>query len=215
MKVELIVHNPRAKLVASRLPVIRNLVKGRKVLDIGCVNHEAESEKEVFWLHKFVKEHAENVLGMDYDEKEVRKLKRLGYNVVHGDAQDYNLKEKFEVVLAGELIEHLPNPGKFLECCKKHLSGSGIIILTTPNAFSFRNLLRALLFGVVPTNDEHTCWFTPITLRKLCETQGLRLAEFYSFFNPEGSKIKYFIERLICFLRPSYAPNMLFVLKTS
>ncbi len=213
MKLRIIKENLKPKLIRSRLDVIYKIIKDKDVLDIGCVNHEAERAKDKFWLHRFIKNHAKSLLGLDYDKVEVEKLKKDGYRIEYGDAQNFDLGKKFDIIVAGELIEHLPNPGKLIECCKKHLKDSGILIITTPNAFSFRNLLRGILLGVIPTNEEHTCWFTPITFRKLCETQGIDIFEYYLYFNPESSKIKYLIERLICFFRPSYGPNMLFILK--
>jgi 2-polyprenyl-3-methyl-5-hydroxy-6-metoxy-1,4-benzoquinol methylase len=201
----------------SRYDIIRRKVEGKKVLDIGCVNHEAISQNSEFWLHKFVKKYAKNLIGMDYNKEEVEKLKKMGYKVFFGDAQDFKFEEKFDVIIAGELIEHLPNPGNFLQCCKNSITESGIIVLTTPNAFSIRNILRGILLGRVPTNDEHTCWFTPITLKRLCEINGLYISEGYYFLDPLGStnstRKKYVIERIASAFRKEYAPNILLVIR--
>ena len=71
---------------------------------------------------------------MDYEADEIEKLKAAGYNVVSADATHFDLQQKFDAIVAGELIEHLSNPGLFLDCSSRHLQNNGLLILTTPNA---------------------------------------------------------------------------------
>jgi 2-polyprenyl-3-methyl-5-hydroxy-6-metoxy-1,4-benzoquinol methylase len=210
---KIIKNNLKFETRKTRYEIIKTLVKGKDVLDLGCVNHDAKTESDEFWLHKFLIKHAKKVTGLDNDKKELEKLNRKGYRIIYGDAENFDLKKKFDVVVAGELIEHLSNPGNFLQSCKRNLKDDGIIIITTPNAFSFRNHLRGVFGGVVPTNDEHTFWFTPITLKRLCDLNGLNIQQGYYCFDHTGSRIKYFIERTASKLRPAYAPTLLLVLK--
>lgn len=70
------------------------------------------------------------------DEEGLKKLRSDGYNVRLMDAESLRLGEKFDVVIAGEIIEHLPNPGRFLERARAHLADGGELIVTVPNARS-------------------------------------------------------------------------------
>ena len=71
----------------------------------------------------------------------------------------------------GELIEHLSNPGRFLDRCREHLEPDGELILTTPNPWAFHRFRQAL-FGDVDCNDEHTCWLDERTITTVLTRHG-------------------------------------------
>jgi len=56
-----------------------------------------------------------------------------GFNVVVGDAETLDMDGKYDYVVAGELIEHLLNPGAFLAAAKGWIAEGGTLIITTPN----------------------------------------------------------------------------------
>jgi len=76
-------------------------IKDKEVLDIGCVDHKLEKSESPLWVHAFLKSHSKNVVGIDILEKEVKNLKERSYNVVYGDAENFNLDKKFDIVFAG------------------------------------------------------------------------------------------------------------------
>lgn len=49
-----------------------------------------------------------------------------------------NISQKFDMIIAGEVIEHLKSPMNFLEYCKSLLKKNGRLILTTPNAIGLQ-----------------------------------------------------------------------------
>jgi len=93
------------------------------ILDIG---HESGS------LHELI--FNKNVYGLDLYVKKYKK------NSVKGDAQYMPFKNKsFDSLIAGEVIEHLIEPNKFLKECKRVLKNNGLIIISTPNKKSLIN----------------------------------------------------------------------------
>ncbi|MFH1308564.1 MAG: methyltransferase domain-containing protein [Patescibacteria group bacterium] len=60
-------------------------------------------------------------------------------------------KESVNMILAGEIIEHLLNPLSFLRECNRILGKNGILILSTPNICSLKNRFR-VLFNKIPQN---------------------------------------------------------------
>lgn len=201
------------KLIKDRKPVIYKYSQNKVVLDVGCVNHDAITEKKTYWLHKNLKKIAKKVVGLDLNEPEVKKLNKQGYDIKIGNVESYQFKEKFDTIVAGELIEHLANPGLFLENMKKQLKKDGYFILTTPNVFCIRFTLRYIFFGKVVPNEEHTCYYDFYTFKQLIERYDLEIVQGYYYFNEITNKGKYLAERMFSTIRKIHAPQMMFVLK--
>ena len=200
-------------LIKDRVSYIKEKARGKTVLDVGCVDHEATRELGDFWLHKIIKGVAKDILGVDLNSVEVAKLNQKGYEIIVGDVEKINLGKKFELIIAGELIEHLSNPGLFLENMRKHLKDGGFLIITTPNAYALRYALRHIMHGIVVLNPEHTFYFDYFTLKELCERNGFFIKESYYFFDNNPGILKYFLLRMATVFRKSYAPRVMFVLE--
>ena len=81
--------------------------------------------------------------------------------------------ETFDVVIAGEIIEHLINPQLFLSEIKRILKPYGIFIGSTPNALRWDKRLH-LLLGRDPktfSDPTHTQYFSYDSLKNLLESQ--------------------------------------------
>ena len=121
-------------MLLRRSTFVAGLAEGKRVLDIGCVNHNLSTRQAKYWLHGILRERAAYLVGLDYEEDQVESLRREGFNVVCADATDFNLGDQFELIVVGEIIEHLTCPGRLLECAKRHLAPRGKLVLTRPNA---------------------------------------------------------------------------------
>ncbi len=141
--------------------------RGRDVLDIGCVMHNPENYKSQYWIHKALKGVAKTLVGIDLYDEGVQYLRSRGYNIVTADAQNFDLGKQFDVIVAGDVMEHLENFQGFIDCCKKHLRPDGVILVSTPNPWYWRYIIKAALMPEFRSNPEHTMWFCPRTLRQL------------------------------------------------
>ncbi|MBT7706387.1 class I SAM-dependent methyltransferase [archaeon] len=56
-----------------------------------------------------------------------------------------------DIVIAGEIIEHLINPFRFLLEIKRVLKSGGQLVLSTPNEVDLKSRIK-VLFGKLPTN---------------------------------------------------------------
>jgi len=170
----------------ARLENIRDLVfpliKGKRLLDIGSIGHDYEWRKKIGTFY-FAEFHtiAAVVRGIDILEDHVERARKDGYQVVVGDAETFLEENHYDVIFAGELIEHLSNPGHFLRCAYRNLTATGVLVLTTPNAFSLSRLAKcfAALTNEPPVNPEHTCYFTPRTLRQLVTRENFVVQQLY------------------------------------
>lgn len=181
-------------------------IKGKVVLDVGCTAHDLLS-KSVYaneyrlWSHWFLYKMAKKVIGIDIEKKSVETMNYLGFNAKIMDAEHINFDEKFDVVFAGELIEHLTNPGLFLKAAKRSLVPGGIILLSTPNTFSLHKIIRIMqgLTNEPPENSDHTMYFSPLRLETLAKKCGLRLVKIdYSFFPFARQTPFVILNKLVC-----------------
>ena len=101
---------------------ISSLCAGKSVLDVGCVERSIAREGTPTWLHKHICRTASRAVGLDLLAPEVAELNRRGYNVICGDATSIDVGEHFDVVVAGEIIEHVGNPGALIQNLKRHLN---------------------------------------------------------------------------------------------
>lgn len=161
----------------DKLDWIIPFVRGRKVLDLGCVRHSLEETEKSGWLHGAIRAEARSVLGVDYLEDAVARLRAGGFNVVCANVEVMNLEDRFEVIVAGDLIEHLNNFGHFLDRVRAHLADGGIALLTTPNPVNPLRFFSVLLRGEAGANPEHTCWFTEQVLRQLVARHGFEVSQ--------------------------------------
>ena len=77
------------------------------------------------WMHAAVASVATTTVGVELDAKLAARARERGYDVVAADAQTLDLGRTFDVVWAGELIEHLSCAGGFLDAAHRHLEPDG------------------------------------------------------------------------------------------
>lgn len=151
----------------ERIRKILEWTKGPSVLDLGCVGSSLNPDS-LYWLHRHLVEKFPRVIGLDINQDALTKLKEMGFNCVLGNAENFQIEEQFDTIVAGELIEHLSNPGRFLETARKHLSPDGRLIITTPYPFSLMHIAYAFLkYPKTCSNPEHTMWFCPTVFMEL------------------------------------------------
>jgi 2-polyprenyl-3-methyl-5-hydroxy-6-metoxy-1,4-benzoquinol methylase len=157
---------------------IAGKVAGKVVLDVGCADHHAATEQTDAWLHKHIRASAAHVLGVDLVASEVQKLQNKGYTIIADDALTMSLDKRFDVAVAGEIIEHVDNPGALIRNLAGHLRPYGKLILTTPHAFSLQYVIESAFCDVRKRwNPEHVALYDEFTLTNLLVRNGMRVEE--------------------------------------
>ncbi|MFA7298214.1 MAG: class I SAM-dependent methyltransferase [Candidatus Absconditabacterales bacterium] len=195
------------KFVDEREVIMQAYTKDKEVLDFGV------GDTSDRFLHKIIANSAKNVIGVEIDEERAERLRKQGYTILQGDAEHINIGKQFDVIIAGDLIEHLNNPGLFLENVKKHLKKDGYFLFNTPNAYSINFVLRGLFCGGnVKQFPEHVTVFTDELLVNLLERYGIKTEKIVYFTHKENN-IKSYILRLFSKISKRRNENMLFICK--
>jgi 2-polyprenyl-3-methyl-5-hydroxy-6-metoxy-1,4-benzoquinol methylase len=156
-----------------KIAFLTKYCNGKDVLDIGCVQHDPQAYKSRFWVHKAVKAVARSILGLDLHEEGVKVLQAEGFNVIVADAEGFALDRQFDVIVAGDIIEHLGDLNGFITSCKRHLRPGGRLLVSTPNPWYWRNIVKSALHKEVLNNPEHVVWICPRLLRQLVRRHGM------------------------------------------
>jgi 2-polyprenyl-3-methyl-5-hydroxy-6-metoxy-1,4-benzoquinol methylase len=163
--------------------------KGKAVLDIGPCEHTEDYINHKNWFFRKVTKVAERVVGVDINQKLCKYAQELGFDMRHIDAcSEEFLGEKFNLILAGDVIEHVSNIGGLLRFIKRHLAIDGKVIITTPNPFSYRHFFNVLKKGTSAPNLEHTCWITPTCMHELAMREGLNLKQITFPIKPSSGR---------------------------
>jgi len=153
--------------IRERYDAVRPLLRDRSVLDVGCASRYGRDD----WLHGLLAHDTSDLVGIDLNAKVIGELQNAGYDVHLADAQDFDLGRQFEVVFAGEIIEHLDNVHGVLSSLRRHLTPGGRLVLTTPNAFYVGNFIYRL-GGHARVHPQHTAWYCETTLRRVLSVNG-------------------------------------------
>lgn len=172
------------RTVRDRFEVIEPHIRDRRVLDVGCVDARPARQqsssrighKPDMLFRRIVAVNPQTV-GVDVDEEGVKALAAMGYSVICADAQTMDLGRRFDTIVAGEIIEHLENPGLFLRNAARHLDGGGTLIVSTPNPFYQGQTWKIWRYGRPEVHEDHTNWQDPTTLTALLRRCGFEIAD--------------------------------------
>lgn len=187
-------------------------VFGKEVLDIGV---EIEDDAYYDWdnTHNTLRKAAKSVVGLEIDKNRQSNAIKKGFDVVLGDAQSFSLNKEFDVVVAGQLIEHLTNFDGFIRSIHKHLKPGGKFIIVTCNAFSINLIIRGFV-NKRYAFDEHTCFFDEITLKQLFGRYGeLFEIESFQYYNPTFNDPGMLFIRGMSRVNKSWSQDMMLVVK--
>jgi SAM-dependent methyltransferase len=140
-------------------------------------------------LHFELEKCAEEIYGFDFDQEGLDILSKYGTeNLFRADLenlQDVSLSTTFDVIVAGEMIEHLSNPGKFLRGIQRFMAPHTKLILTTVNAYCAMRFVIYSLRGKggwnEPVHPDHVSYYSYNTLKLMIERHDLVLREFYFY----------------------------------
>lgn len=187
--------------ISLRGKVIKGILRG-KVLDIGSNNSIFFNEiknKNTFGIDKFI-------------DKNLMTSEEYG-KIICCDAQQMAIKSGyFDCITAGEVIEHLEAPVRFLTEAYRVLKPEGLLIITTPNRDAWWNKLMKAY-----NHRFHKTIFTKTLIKAFLEKSGFSIIFFTTisydkYSSPFGKA--FFIRKLVGSMLPkNMGENMVVVAK--
>jgi len=116
----------------ARYNFASQLTHGKRVLDVGCgVGYGSQRIAQLG---------AASVTAFDLSADAIR---HAGLHYAHpavefsvGNAQSFSFERQFDIVLCFELIEHVENPERVLQCISRVLAPDGVLVMSTPRALA-------------------------------------------------------------------------------
>ena len=174
--------------LVQRLDLIRELCSGKRVLHLGCTNYpytEVAIENNML-LHFELEAVAAELYGIDYDQNGIDILNARGtQNIYLADLEkldELSLNDSFDVIVAGEMIEHLNNPGLFLQGIRRFMREDSVLLITTISAYCgmrfFWYGLRGKRGKNEPVHPDHVAYYSYSTLSLLLKRHDLQIERF-------------------------------------
>lgn len=169
----------------------------QKLLDVGNLG---DGESSCSLLKEEIEKRGGTYVGLDSNDALTKKLNLP--NQVVGDLHKTSFAdEEFDVIYAGEIIEHTWKPAEMIGECRRILKTGGKLVLDTPNPYGMTQIIRFLWKkedsmgdnrqltyheaksafdtlkekGQVLLQPQHKIFFTPAMMKQLLETQGFIL----------------------------------------
>jgi SAM-dependent methyltransferase len=120
------------------------------------------------------------VTGLDLNKPEKFPSNYSG-SMVHDATHLNDLENRYDTIIAGEIIEHLDNPQAFLSGCYSILNPGGKLIISTPNPY--HPPLVLMEFFLVPRyyfDTGHVNIFLPRFLMRMMTRFGFSNLQMYS-----------------------------------
>jgi Methyltransferase domain len=170
--------NEKFELV-QRVEFIKKSCEGKKVLHLGCTNYPytQDSIDNKMLLHFELEKVAKELYGFDFDQAGLDILESAnGKNLFRADLEkldEVQLSDTFDVIIAGEMIEHLSNPGLFLQGIKRFMNA---------------DTNRFLIYGLrgkggknEPVHPDHVAYYSYKTLSLILEREDIEVRKFYFY----------------------------------
>jgi len=209
-------HRYRIKVLRDIFVNILKYQKEIQILDVG-------SNVSVFG-EIFEPDDCPKITALEISTTIIEKAKKINPHIkfITGDAQNPRLKSKWDILFAGEVIEHLSDPQKALSNWSNLLKQEGYIVISTPNRHFSRK------------TKEHISLLTIKETKKMLSELDIRIIKmvgidlFIPFFDRFFNAVAKYIPKssLICdrifqikmkstFRLPWLARNIIYVARKS
>lgn len=174
------------KTFSKRLEEILKFKKAKSILDIG-------SGPGIFL--KVCKNKGIEAQGVEISEEAVDYAKNvLNVSVTKSTLEEFNPKEKFDLITAWDVIEHITDPNLFLQKVHKILNKNGCFIFSTGDINSIIAKISGKNWHLF-TLPDHMFFYSKKSIKAILENNGFRVVKITYPFS--WYSLSYLIERFL------------------
>lgn len=157
-----------------------------------CEDTEVRVARAGDSLHAFLTRVASACVGVDHDGPSVRLLTERGVfdNLICADVTKISRDEiplpAIDVIVAGDTIEHLAEPGQMFKVARALSDPHTRLLVTTPNSLGMSIFLKNVR-GRELEGADHVCSFNAFTLGNLIERCGYQVDEMWTCYQPQAA----------------------------
>jgi 2-polyprenyl-3-methyl-5-hydroxy-6-metoxy-1,4-benzoquinol methylase len=163
--------------------LVKLVEPNKTVLDIGCSKG---------FLGKKLKEKGCIITGIDSNKEDLIEARKYYDKTLLLDINKENISGKYDIIILGDVIEHLSEPERILKNIKKNLNENGYLLISVPNIVNIYARLK-ILFGNFDYGEKgifdktHLRFFTLKSFKSLINNSG------YSIIRVEFSPIPIYL----------------------
>jgi 2-polyprenyl-3-methyl-5-hydroxy-6-metoxy-1,4-benzoquinol methylase len=214
----LMVHRiPDVAIIRDRRGFITKACENRSVLHLGCAEWPLTSEslQDGTLLHLKLSEVSNRAFGIDLCEQGLSILRAHGFrDLIQWDVEKLDqlrMDGPVDVIVAGEILEHLSNPGLCLQGISQFMRHSQCkLIITVPNAFSIRHFASLMFRKTELVMPDHTAYYSFTTLSELLQRYNLQVREIYNYtdVSKKSSPLNRFAKRTLNAILHRFFPQI-------
>jgi len=177
--------------------------KNCRVLELGC---------STGYISRLLKQNGCRVVGIESDRSAAHLAASICDQVIladlNGSEWTEQLEEQFDVVLMGDVLEHLVHPDQVLRTARKLLVPGGVVVVSLPNIVHWSQRMKTLVGrfnyqSVGLLDHTHLRFFTVRTALALIENSGYRILDFHPIIGGRFSTRFRFFWQALANLRPN------------
>lgn len=145
-------------------------------------------------VHAALTSAAKQCVGIDYDGEAVAAILGAGAadNLIAANVYDLDRSDvpltTIDVIVAGDIVEHLANPGLMLDRLRHLADSTTVLAVTVPNAEGLPQFLRYAR-GHRVEGEDHKCSFNLYSLSNLLEATGWRVRCVDGCYQPRAAEL--------------------------
>jgi SAM-dependent methyltransferase len=145
-------------------------VRGMRLLDVGCGGGG---------FLKRARDRGFDVTGVDYNEERLAAVrKELGVDAFSGSLEEFakaRPDERFDVATIFEVVEHLDDPGRWLDVMRSLLKPGGLLFVGVPNKDRAFDPFTGPAMEWIDNPPHHLSRWKPAVMAKFVASRGYRV----------------------------------------
>jgi SAM-dependent methyltransferase len=155
------------------------------------------------------KPYYQTAVGLDVSEQMASFVERqLGVKVFLEQFENFQFEKKFSLIHMSHVIEHIPDPKRWLDKAKEMLEPGGILVINVPNKFSISFRMQHLFYKLKLKKQFSDAWaddtrtpdhlFEPTvrSMKKFLENNNFKILDYFTYSRKDPASNSSFFSKL-------------------